>query len=270
MKLVARDLVAGYPGHQPVLRGASVTLPSGGRIALLGANGCGKTTLLRCLSGAHQPTEGTIHRDATPLDHGRRGLRAHREAVQLVLQDPADQLFSADVAQDVSFGPLNMGLPADEVGARVADTLQRLGITHLAERATHHLSYGEQKKAAIAGAVAMRPAVLLLDEPTAGLDPVGVADMRAILDDLHADGTTLLVATHDVDFALAWAEDAAVIHDGAVTQGPVDRILADTTLVAQARLEAPGPLQLARLLGLTEHTRTIAEAAALIANRTIG
>ncbi len=152
----------------------------------------------------------------------------------------------------------------------MADTLQRLGITHLAERATHHLSYGEQKKAAIAGAVAMRPAVLLLDEPTAGLDPVGVADMRAILDDLHADGTTLLVATHDVDFALAWAEDAAVIHDGAVTQGPVDRILADTTLVAQARLEAPGPLQLARLLGLTEHPRTIAEAAALIANRTIG
>lgn len=270
MRLVASDLVAGFPGQEPVLRGASLHVPSGGRVALLGANGCGKTTLLRCLSGAQKPTSGTIHRDATALDHSRRGLRDHRRAVQLVLQDPADQLFSADVTQDVSFGPMNMGLPEAEVRARVEEVLALLGIAHLAERATHHLSQGEQKKVALAGALAMRPRVLLLDEPTAGLDPVGVADMRAILDRLHTGGTTLLLSTHEVDFALAWAEDAAVIHDGTVTQGPVDQLLADHALVERARLVAPSPLRLARLLGMAERPRTIEQAASLIADRTTG
>lgn len=270
MRLLASDIVARFPGQQPVLRGASLALLSGGRMALLGANGSGKTTLLRCLSGAHRPLQGTIRRDATPLDHGRRGLRTHRRAVQLVLQDAADQLFSADVTQDISFGPLNLGLPTDEVRARVAETLALLGIEHLAERATHQLSYGEQKKVALAGAVAMRPAVLLLDEPTAGLDPVGVADLRAILDRLHAAGTSLLLATHDVDFALAWADEAAVMRDGRVTQGPVCEVLSDPHLLAEARLVIPSPLRLARLLNLSGHPRTIEAAASLIAERATG
>lgn len=270
MRLEARAIVAGFPGRPPVLRGASLVVPEGARVALLGANGCGKTTLLRCLSGAHRPASGTIHRDAVPLDHGRRGLRDHRCAVQLVLQDAADQLFSADVHQDVSFGPLNQGLDAEATRARVDDTLRCLGIGHLAERATHHLSYGEQKKAALAGAVAMHPSVLLLDEPTAGLDASGVVDMRGILDDLHAGGTTLVVATHDLDFALAWADEAAVIHDGVVTQGPADQVLADAALMTRAHLAEAGPLRLARLLGLPGRPRTLDEAAALIAGRTTG
>ena len=160
MMLTARDLVARFPGREPVLSGASITLPAGGRVALLGANGCGKTTLLRCLSGAHRPERGDIARDGVRLEHGRRGLREHRSAVQLVLQDAADQLFSADVTQDVSFGPMNLGLPLAEVRARVDDTLAMLGIEHLAERATHQLSYGEQKKVALAGAVALAMGLL--------------------------------------------------------------------------------------------------------------
>lgn len=270
MRLLARDLVAKFPGHQPVLRGASLTVGSGGRVALLGANGCGKTTLLRCLSGAHRPLSGTIHRDATQLDHSRRGLRTHRQTVQLVLQDAADQLFSADVTQDISFGPLNLGLTVDEVRARVEETLALLGIEHLAERATHHLSYGEQKKVALAGAVAMRPSVLLLDEPTAGLDPVGVAEIRAILDRLHAGGTSLVMATHDVDFALAWADHAAVMLDGRVAQGRVGEVLSDYDLLAQARLVSPITLRLARLLDLPGHPRTIEQVACLIAERATG
>ena len=267
MMLTARDLVAGFPGREPVLSGASITLPDGGRVALLGANGCGKTTLLRCLSGAHRPERGEVARDGVRLEHGRRGLREHRSAVQLVLQDAADQLFSADVTQDVSFGPMNLGLPVAEVRARVDDTLAMLGIEHLAERATHQLSYGEQKKVALAGAVAMAPSVLLLDEPTAGLDPEGVAEMTAILDRLHSDGTSLLVATHDVDWALAWADAAAIVVDGTVRQGPVAEMLDDQALLASARLTPPWTLRLAPRLGLRGRPRTLDEMAALIEAR---
>ena len=120
------------------------------------------------------PRRRPVAVDGRPLEHSRRGLRAHRQEVQLVLQDPDDQLFSASVAQDVSFGPVNLGLPEDDVRARVAEALRLLAVEHLADRPTHQLSYGERKRVAIAGAVAMRPCVLLLDEPTAGLDPSAV------------------------------------------------------------------------------------------------
>ncbi len=144
-----RGIDAAYLDH-PVL--AQVSLCLTGRTVLLGANGSGKTTLLRVLSGAHRPLAGEVLVGGTRLKHTRDGLRAHRRQVQLVLQDPDDQLFSADVAADVSFGPLNLGLPEAEVHDRVAEALALLQITHLAERPTHQLSYGgERKRAAIAG-----------------------------------------------------------------------------------------------------------------------
>lgn len=267
--LEARDLTAGHHGRPAVLHGARFILPPGGRVALLGANGSGKTTLLRCLSAAHQPSGGQVLRGGVPLTWTRAARQEHRRHVQLVLQDPDDQLFSADVTADVSFGPLNLGLDAAAAAERVARALDALSISHLAERPTHQLSYGERKRVALAGAVAMRPGVVLLDEPTAGLDPVGVAEVRAILDRLHADGTGLVVATHDVDFALAWADEAAVVAGGTITQGPSTAVLADVELLASARLEEPAALRLVRLLGLPERPRTVDQAAALIAARTM-
>lgn len=264
MSLVADDLVAGFPGREPVLRGARISLRDGGRVALLGANGSGKTTLLRCLSGAHQPAAGAVLRDGVRLAHGRAGLQEHRRAVQLVLQDPDDQLFSADVTGDVSFGPLNLGLSRAEAAERVAGVLEELSITHLANRPTHRLSYGERKKVALAGAVAMRPRMLLLDEPTAGLDPAGTTEAMAVLDRLHAAGTALLVATHDVDLALAWADEVAVVGDGVAIQGPACEILADDSVLRAARLDVPWPLALASRLGLPGRPRTIDEVVALI------
>lgn len=264
MSLTAHDLVAGFHGREPVLRGAHLSLGDTGRVALLGANGSGKTTLLRCLSGAHKPTSGTVERDGLRLAHGRTDLHEHRRAVQLVLQDPDDQLFSADVTGDVSFGPLNLCQSREEAAARVAEVLAELSITHLANRPTHHLSYGERKRVALAGAVAMRPRMLLLDEPTAGLDPAGTAEAMAVLERLHASGTALLVATHDVDLALAWADEVAVVSDGVVIQGPATQILADETVLRAARLDVPWPLALASRLGLPGRPRTIDEVAALI------
>lgn len=257
--LVADQVVACYPGGEPVLRAASLSLSPGARVALLGANGSGKTTLLRCLSGAHRPDSGQIRLAGQVLRHSRAALRDHRRSVQLVLQDPDDQLFSADVTQDVAFGPLNLGLDQDEARARVAEALDLLGITHLAGRPTHQLSYGERKRVTIAGAVAMRPVVLLLDEPIAGLDPSGVEETRAVLDRLSAQGTTIALATHDVDFALSWAQEVAVVAAGVVEQGPAALMLSDTELLTRAHLRRPWQLELASALGLGTRPRTMAE-----------
>ncbi len=247
--LAARDVRYAF-GDRVVLDGANLTVAGGTRVALLGANGSGKTTLLRCLSGALTPASGEVLLDNRPLQHTRKGLAEHRRLVQLVLQDPDDQLFSADVARDVSFGPLNLGLTEEETQARVEEALELLGICDLARRPTHQLSFGQRKRAAIAGAVAMRPCLLLLDEPTAGLDPAGVDDMLAALSRLEQHETTVVLATHDVDLALAWAHEVAVVTAGRVRQGDPVEVLGDTELLAASRLRLPWVLELAGRLGL--------------------
>jgi len=251
LTLAGAGLVVGYDRSRPVLDGASLTVAPGRRLAVLGANGSGKTTLLRCLSGALAPARGRVTLDGTELRHTRAGLRAHRQAVQLVLQDPDDQLFSASVAQDVSFGPVNLELPEAEVRARVAEALDLLSVAHLAGRPTHQLSYGERKRVAIAGAVAMRPCVLLLDEPTAGLDPTAVGEALAALSRLQEADSTVVMSTHDVDLALRWADEVAVVVDGGVVQGAPDVVLGDDALLARARLDRPWALTVgARLQAL--------------------
>jgi cobalt/nickel transport system ATP-binding protein len=266
--LAGAGLVAGYEGGRPVLDGADLAVPAGRRLAVLGANGSGKTTLLRCLSGGLRPLAGAVTVDGVPLEHSRRGLRAHRQEVQLVLQDPDDQLFSASVAQDVSFGPLNLGLPEDAVRARVAEALDLLAVGHLAGRPTHQLSFGERKRVAIAGAVAMRPCVLLLDEPTAGLDPSAVAETLAALARLQEHDSTVVMSTHDVDLALRWADEVAVVVDRTVVQGPPEDLLGDDGLLARARLERPWVLTVGarlRALGLLPEGTPARDVAGLLA-----
>ncbi len=259
----ARGLSAGFRGRAPVLDAVDLRIEEGRRITLLGANGSGKTTLLRCLSGALTPLSGRVVFDGEVLRRNRDRLREHRRRVQLVLQDPDDQLFSADVTQDISFGPLNLGLDVEEARDRVGEAMELLSIAHLAERPTHQLSYGERKRVAIAGAVAMRPRLLLLDEPTAGLDPAGVAELMATLDGLD---TTVVLATHDVDLALSWADEVVVVAGGDVRQGRVT-LLADEELLARARLRMPWQLDLVRRFGLPVDPppRTVEEVAAALA-----
>lgn len=242
--LAAVGVHAGHPGVPDVLACASLAVEPGRRLAVLGANGSGKTTLLRVLSGAHRPTQGYVVSSGQRLRPDRAGLRAHRQRVQLVLQDPDDQLFSAEVRQDVSFGPLNLGLPPEEAGARVEQALDLLGLAVLADRPVHHLSFGQRKRVAVAGALAMRPQVLLLDEPTAGLDPAGVEEMLAALATLERRGTTLVLSTHDVDLAWRWADDVALVVDGAVQHGPAADLLTRRAALSQARLHAPWVVRL--------------------------
>ncbi|MFD5652771.1 ATP-binding cassette domain-containing protein [Streptomyces sp. NPDC127039] len=239
------DLVAlrgasfAYEEGPDVLAGLDFAVREGRALALLGRNGSGKTTLMRLLSGGLRPRAGALTVDGEPVTYDRRGLTRLRTTVQLVVQDPDDQLFAASVGQDVSFGPLNLGLPDAEVRTRVAEALAALDIAALAERPTHLLSYGQRKRTAIAGAVAMRPRVLILDEPTAGLDPDGQERLLATLDGLRAGGTTVVMATHDVDLALRWSDDAALLTPDGVRTGPAAPTLARTELLRQAGLRLP-------------------------------
>ncbi|WP_410535960.1 energy-coupling factor ABC transporter ATP-binding protein [Streptomyces sp. KL2] len=243
-----RDVSFSYEDGPLVLSGLDFEVREGRALALLGRNGSGKTTLMRLLSGGLRPDTGELALRGRPVAYDRKGLTRLRTTVQLVVQDPDDQLFAASVAQDVSFGPLNLGLPDAEVRARVDEALTALDIGHLADRPTHLLSYGQRKRTAIAGAVAMRPKVLVLDEPTAGLDPDGRERLLATLDGLREGGTTVVMATHDVDLALLWADDAALLTPEGVRCGPAAAMLARTGLLRQAGLRLPWGVAVARLL----------------------
>lgn len=237
-----------YEDGPTVLKDLDFGIREGRALALLGRNGSGKTTLMRLLSGGLRPRTGQLALAGQPVSYDRRGLTRLRTTVQLVLQDPDDQLFAASVAQDVSFGPLNLGLPDAEVRSRVGEALAALDITALADRPTHLLSYGQRKRAAIAGAVALRPRVLILDEPTAGLDPDGQERLLATLASLRESGTTVVMATHDVDLALRWADDAALLTPSGAHTGPVTAMLARTDLLERAGLRLPWGVAATRLL----------------------
>ncbi|MGV9530205.1 energy-coupling factor ABC transporter ATP-binding protein [Streptomyces cellulosae] len=234
-----RDVSFAYEDGPPVFTGLDFEVREGRTLALLGRNGSGKTTLMRLLSGGLRPYGGELLLSGRAVRPGRKGLTALRSTVQLVVQDPDDQLFAASVGQDVSFGPLNLGLPDAEVRARVAEALEALDIAALADRPTHLLSYGQRKRTAIAGAVAMRPRVLILDEPTAGLDPDGQERLLATLEGLRAGGTTVVMATHDVDLALRWADDAALLTPWGAHTGPAAEMLSRRDLLTAAGLRLP-------------------------------
>ncbi|MDN5748218.1 MAG: ATP-binding cassette domain-containing protein [Pseudonocardia sp.] len=260
--LAARGVSFSYEPGRPVLDDADLALHAGRRVAVLGPNGGGKTTLFRLLAGALVPSAGEVLLDGVPVVRTRRGLTALRSQVQLVLQDPDDQLFSASVGQDVSFGPVNLGLPAAAVQARVDGALHALGIADLADRPTHLLSFGQKKRVAVAGAVAMAPRLLVLDEPTAGLDPAGVEELLLTLAALHADGTTPVLSTHDVDLAHRWADEVAVVAQRRVVAGPAEDILGDAALLRAARLGpawAPAVHRLLRHGGVDARPRTAAD-----------
>lgn len=241
--LAVRGLLYRHPGGAAGLQVADLRIRQGAKLAILGANGAGKSTLLLHLNGTLRPERGEILLGGHPVAYSRRGLLAWRRQVGLVLQDPDHQLFAASVSQDVSFGPLNLGLPEPQVRERVAEALRAMELEELRDRPTQMLSYGQRKRVAIAGLIAMRPRILILDEPTAGLDPQGAEDLLATLERLHQTGTTLIMATHDMDLAYAWADQVAVVHQGSILrQGPPEAVLQDEKLLMRSHLRTPWAL----------------------------
>jgi cobalt/nickel transport system ATP-binding protein len=223
----------------------------GRRTVVLGRNGSGKTTLFSLLNGLQRPQRGGVLFDDEPVRYDRKGLLKLRQAVGMVFQDPDSQLFSACIYEDISFGPLNLGLPETEVRKRVESALKQMKLEGLENRPTHSLSFGQKKRACIAGVLAMKPQVLVLDEPFAGLDPVMAAEFMAILDELHQDGTTLIIATHDLDLAYAWADDAIILQEGLLmARGNALELLVQPQVHAELG-SAPLVFELGRALALT-------------------
>jgi cobalt/nickel transport system ATP-binding protein len=238
----ARDLRFRYPNGVTGLDGIDLHVAHGERVAVLGPNGAGKTTLMLHLNGL-LTGEGAL--EVAGLRVGEGDVRQLRAAVGLVFQDPDDQLFMPTVAEDVAFGPLNLGVPHDEVRDRVDAALAAVRMEHVTGRAPHQLSLGQRRRVAIATVLAMRPRLLVLDEPSANLDPRARRELLEVLDGIDR---TMLVVTHDLPFAARLCERAVLLSGGRiVADGPCGEILADEDLLAEHDLELPEGFDLTRL-----------------------
>ena len=212
-----RDLCYTYEDGTVALDHISLKAQKGKITGILGANGAGKSTLFLNLNGVLNPSSGQVLLDGAEVRRDRKGIAELRRRVGIVFQDPDDQLFSADVYRDVSFGGVNLGLEAEEVSRRVEEALERTGTSGLRDRPTHALSYGQKKRVAIAGVLVMEPEVLILDEPTAGLDPQGVTEIMRLLVQLRDSlGMTILIATHDMDIVPLYCDYAYLLGGGKV------------------------------------------------------
>ena len=238
--LEGKDIRYTYPCGKDALMGLDIRVTGGKRLAVLGANGSGKTTLFLCLNGTLTAKNGSIFLDGRKMGYSHRELNEWRSKVGLVFQNPDDQVVAGTVIQDIAFGPLNLGMPPEEARAKAVGILRELNIAHYVERPTHELSHGERKLVAIAGVLVMNPSVIILDEPLAGLDPAGADQVRKALDDVHARGTTLVISTHDMDFAYEWADEVVVLSKGrTLRQGPVEELFSDAELLKQTNLQEP-------------------------------
>jgi len=218
------------------------------RIAVIGANGAGKSTLFKHLNGILKPTSGEVLIHGEPIT--KANLREVRKMIGIVFQNPDDQVFSPTVEQDIAFGPANLGLDEETVHHRVESAMRLLALDDLRTRPPHHLSGGEKKRVAIAGILAMEPQVLVLDEPTAGLDPQGVTDLIGFVNTLpERFGMTVIFSTHHLDLVPELADYVYVMDRGAVAaQGPVPAIFSQPDLLARTRLDVPVLQRLMRSL----------------------
>jgi cobalt/nickel transport system ATP-binding protein len=227
-----------YPDGSVALGGVDLTVAPGERVALLGPNGAGKTTLVLHLNGILHGGAGTVEVAGTPVDpRDRAGVAEIRRRVGIVFQDPDDQLFMPTVAEDVAFGPANLGVRGDELRARVDEALAAVDMAAHRDQVPHHLSFGQRRRVAVATVLAMRPEVLVLDEPSSNLDPASRRELARIIESLPV---TVLMVTHDLPYALELCPRSVILDAGRiVADGATRNLLADRELLAAHRLELP-------------------------------
>ena len=238
--LEVKNIKYSYTKDYQALKGVSLKVEKGEMVALLGKNGAGKSTLFLHLNGIYEPDEGKVFIDGEELKYDKKSLLKFRQKVGIVFQNPDDQIFAPTVEEDVAFGPLNLKLPMEEVQKRVTESLARVGMSGFEKKAPHHLSGGQKKRVAIAGILAMKPEVMVLDEPTAGLDPQGVVNLQKLLRNLNDEGITIIISTHEVDLVPNYAKRVFVLVDGLlIAEGTPREIFAQPEILEQANLKVP-------------------------------
>jgi len=247
--LETKEVSYKYPDGTPALKDVNFHASKGEIVALLGPNGAGKSTLFLHFNGILRPSSGQIMVEEVPLNYDKKAIMKVRQKVGIVFQNPDDQLFAPTVAEDVAFGPLNIGLDQDEVEKRVTESLDRVGMAGFERKPPHHLSGGQKKRVAIAGILAMRPGIMVLDEPTSGLDPKGASQILHILHQLNQEGMTIVISTHDVDLVPLYASQVYIISDGhIIKEGTPQDVFGDVETIRNANLRLPRIAHLMEIL----------------------
>lgn len=236
--LQAENLCYSYGQGKQVLKDINITVKKGEKIVILGSNGAGKSTCFLNLNGVYRPDSGKILYRGKEI--GKKDLNELRKNVGIVFQDADNQIIASTVFAEVSFGPMNLKLPREEVKKRVEDALEYMNLGSMRDRPPHYLSGGEKKRVSIADIIAMESEVVIFDEPTASLDPVNVEMLEGVLDKMNEMGKTLLISTHDVDFAYRFADRAVIFSGGRIiADGPVREVFEDDEVLNQANLKRP-------------------------------
>jgi cobalt/nickel transport system ATP-binding protein len=253
--VLVEDVKFSYPAGVSALKGVSLEIKKGEKVAILGPNGSGKSTLILLIAGLLTPSKGQIKVFGQPTTS--KDFSKLRSRIGLVFQDPDDQLFTPTVKEDVEYGPKNLGLPAEVIRERCDHILEDIGISHLKDRPPHRLSFGEKKKVSLATALILRPELLILDEPTANLDLLSRRALIDLLNELNAEGTTIVISTHDVEALPELADRVIVVSHGALLgRGEMHGVLQDVALLESAGLELPS---IARLFTRLKDLRLVNE-----------
>ncbi|MGV8072206.1 ATP-binding cassette domain-containing protein [Methanobrevibacter sp.] len=240
IQLSTENLSFTYPDGTQALKNINIEIEKGEKVAIIGPNGAGKSTLFSHFNGLTEPTSGCVKIEGKAISFEKDELLKVRQKVGIVFQDPNDQLFAPTVKEDIAFGPMNLGLSYGEVEKRVEDALKMVGMENYEDKTPHHLSGGQQKRIAIAGIIAMKPEIMILDEPTAGLDPDGVEKVLNIMNQLNKEGMTLIISSHDIDMISKYADKIFVLYNGEIIEsGNKNKIFSDMELLKKAHLRTP-------------------------------
>lgn len=248
--LETKDLFFSYDGEKkPALNGLNIQIKKGKKTALMGANGSGKSTFFLTCNGILKPQKGSVFWEGKLLTYKKKDLLDIRSKVGIVFQDPDNQLFSASVEQEISFGPFNMGRKEEQVKNEVEQIIEQLHITPFSKKPTHALSGGQKKIVSIADILVMHPKLMILDEPQTALDPKHEDLVNEIIEKLTQEGITVLVATHNVDFAYEWADEIILLKDGqTVCQGTPQEVFSNEVILQETNLKTPKLLQIYKSL----------------------
>ena len=251
--LEAKNVFYSYSKKGPiVLNDMNIQIPKGRKTALLGCNGAGKSTLFSVLNALYKPQQGQVLYKGTPIKYKKKEIIKMRTEVSILFQNPNDMMFKPYVDQDVAYGPENLKLPKDEVDARVDEALFAVGMEKFRKAPIMKLSYGQRKRVTLAGVLAMKPSVMIMDEPTAGLDPQMAYEVMEIAEQLHSSGVTVLLSSHDTDLVYSWADEVRVLGGGkCVYAGESEPFYSDWPLVQKSGLMLPSVFKMNKALADT-------------------